>query len=247
MASNNIARQGPKTAEPARLPLVTPFAGTRRRILKAAALTWLAGSIVLSTGGFATAFAPDNSAEAVAGQFVTGVIYKGMTLFQDPQLTSAERDRRFAKVIEQNIDIPGIARFTLGRYWNRATEKERRDYAEVLPPYLAQAFAGRIGQFAGAMVQVVRTDRVNDRIHVVTRIYFAGPRPNSASTNELELGWLVTQTPAGFRIIDLDIAGTSLELTERTDVASRIERTGATVSGAVNDMRQTLGMTVAGP
>jgi phospholipid transport system substrate-binding protein len=254
MASNDTAQQGPRDRKSLRLD---PWLGARRilrqtlglqhLVLKAARMTGLVIIIALATGGSATAFGPDKPVESFAGKFVVGVIYKGMALFQDPRLAPADRGRRFTQLIEQNLDIQKIARFTLGRYWNSATEKERQDYVEVLPGYLGQAFSGRISQFTGALVQVVRTSRVNNDIHVVTRIYFMGPRPSAASTSEFEIGWLVGQTAGGFRIEDLDIEGTSLELVERTDVMSLIERSGTTVTGAVNDMRQTLGQTFAGP
>jgi phospholipid transport system substrate-binding protein len=247
MASNNTAQHGSRDPKPAPLGIMTRALSLPRLILRVAATTWLVGVILLSTAGFAAAFGPDKPIESFAGKFVTSLIYKGMAVFQDPRLQPAERDRRFTRLIDENLDIQKIARFTLGRYWNSATEKERRDFAAVLPGYLAQAFAGRISQFAGALVEIVRTSRVNDEIHVVTKIYFMGPRPSTASTSEFELGWLVGQTEGGFRIEDLDIEGTSLELTERTDVTSLIERTGATVTGAVNNMRQTLGQTLAGP
>ena len=207
----------------------------------------LVAVILVSTGSFAAGPARSVDGSDSAGKFITGVIYKGMAVFQDPRLTQVERDRRFARLVEQNLDIQKIARFTLGRYWNRATEQERRDYVEVLPGYLAQAFAGRISQFAGALVQVVRTSRVDDNTHVVTRIYFIGQRPSSASTSEIEVGWLVGQTSGSFRVEDIDLEGTSLELVERTDVTSRIERIGATVTAIVNDMRVSLGQTLAGP
>lgn len=212
----------------------------RHVILKAAAMTGLVITIMLSASGLAAAFAPDKSIESYAGEFVKGLIYKGMAVFQDPLLTAAERDRRFARLIGQNLDIEKIARFTLGRYWNSATERERQDFINVLPGYLGQAFAGRISQFAGALVEIVRASRVNNEIHVVTKIYFMGPRPSSASTSEFELGWLVGQTASGLRVDDLDIEGTSLALTERTELTSLIERSGATVTGAVNNIRQTL-------
>jgi phospholipid transport system substrate-binding protein len=247
MASKNTAQHGPRDPKPARLPILTRALNLPRLVFRAAAITSLVGGLVLSTGGVAAAFGPDKPIESFAGKFVTSLIYKGMAVFQDPRLQPAERDRRFTRLIDENLDIQKIARFTLGRYWTSATEKERQDFLQVLPAYLAQAFAGRISQFAGALVEVVRTSRVNDDIHVVTRIYFMGPRPSTASTSEFELGWLVGQTAGGFRVEDLDIEGTSLELTERSDVTSLIERTGATVTGAVNDMRQTLGQTLAGP
>lgn len=232
----------PKCLRPTRgaRRVVAQALSLQHALFKAAAMMGLVIAILLSASAFAAAFAPDKPVESFAGEFVKGLIYKGMAVFQDPQLTAAERDRRFTQLIEQNLDIEKIARFTLGRYWNSATEKERHDFLNVLPGYLGQAFAGRISQFAGALVEVVRASRVNNEIHVVTKIYFMGPRPSSASTSEFELGWLVGQTASGFRVEDLDIEGTSLELTERSDLTSLIERTGASVTGAVNNIRQTL-------
>jgi len=247
MASNNNARHGPRDPEAASPQIVTPALSLPRFVSRATAMAGLVAVILVSTGSFAAGPARSVDGSDSAGKFITGVIYKGMAVFQDPRLTQVERDRRFARLVEQNLDIQKIARFTLGRYWNRATEQERRDYVEVLPGYLAQAFAGRISQFAGALVQVVRTSRVDDNTHVVTRIYFIGQRPSSASTSEIEVGWLVGQTSGSFRVEDIDLEGTSLELVERTDVTSRIERIGATVTAIVNDMRVSLGQTLAGP
>jgi phospholipid transport system substrate-binding protein len=254
MASNNTAQHGPRDRKSTRLyrslqarRMVGRALRFQHLALKTVAVTGLVVMMGLATSGSARAFAPDQPVESFAGKFVVSVIYKGMALFEDPVLTPVERERRFTQLIGQNLDIQKIARFTLGRYWNRATEKERQDFVEVLPGYLGQAFGGRISQFAGALVQVVRTSRVDNDIHVVTRIYFMGQRPSAASTSEFEVGWLVGQTAGGFRIEDLDIEGTSLELVERTDVTSLIERSGASVAGAVTDMRQSLGQTLAGP
>jgi phospholipid transport system substrate-binding protein len=164
-----------------------------------------------------------------------------MKIVDDPALDPAERDRRFTELLARNVDTPRIARFVLGRYWNSASDRERKEFVGVYPPYLAKAFAGRLGQFAGAIVSVSSTKRLDDDIRIKTNIHFVGPRPSSASTSEWEIGWLVRSTPDGFKIEDVDIQGASLRLHERTNLMTLIATAGETVAGLIKVIRGSLG------
>ena len=40
----------------------------------------------------------------------------------------SQRVARFRELLREDFDVPGIARFVLGRYWNTATEEQRAEF-----------------------------------------------------------------------------------------------------------------------
>lgn len=216
---------------------------SKRRIGMAA----LVATVALILATIAATFsiggsAPNPQPEKDAGKFVLGVIYSGMALFTDQRIDQAERDSRFAKLVAENLDMPRIARFVLGRYWNPASEREREAFMKVYPPYLAGVFEARIGQFNGAVVSVTSIKTTEGETRVNTTFEFLGPRPSTASVSEMEIGWLIRSTPDGFKVEDIDYQGISLKLEQRTDVMSIVPRVGETVAGLIRFILESLNL-----
>lgn len=208
--------------------------------IRAAALVATVGVALMLAALLSGGSVPSRQPENDAGKFVLGVIYSGMALFADQSIDQTERDRRFAQLVTENLDTPRIARFVLGHYWNPASERERKEFIKVYPPYLARAFGQRIGQFSGTMVSVSSIKTSDGETQVNTIFEFLGPRPTTASISEMEIAWLVRATPNGFKIEDIDYQGISLKLQQRTDVMSIVARVGETVAGLVRFILESL-------
>ena len=67
------------------------------------------------------------SARAMAAGADDFVRAAGERTFQSlaDDMTEAQRAARFRKILTETFDLPTIARFTLGRYWRRASKKQR--------------------------------------------------------------------------------------------------------------------------
>src|SRR6185312_8788392 len=63
--------------------------------------------------------------------------------------SEAQRLQRFRELFASRFDIPGIGQFVLGRYWRVATPQEQQDFLKLLNEYLAQAYSGRLREYAG--------------------------------------------------------------------------------------------------
>jgi phospholipid transport system substrate-binding protein len=170
---------------------------------------------------------------ADAGTFVTRVIYKGIAILLDPTVDEAQRQRAFGAFIAQNVDIPRIARFALGRHWADATEVERRQFIAAYARYLSQFYAIRLGQFTGAIVSVTGTLQMDDEILVKTLVTFPGPLPRTATAERWDIGWTVADTPQGFKIEDIEFQGMSLRLSQRRGLMAMMERAGGTLVGLI--------------
>src|SRR6516162_10826645 len=69
--------------------------------------------------------------------------------------TQSQRVARFRDLLREDFDVPGIARFVLGRYWNTATEEQRAEFTKLFEDYIAVAYATRLAEYTGETFKVI--------------------------------------------------------------------------------------------
>ena len=164
----------------------------------------------------------------IAGDELTAVI-------NQPGLGAAQRQDRMAYILKRIVDIDGVGRFVLGRFWRVATPAEQQDYLRLFEASLIRNLAGRFGEFQGVRFSLGRTQsRTEDDALVSTVVQ----RPGQAAFN---LDWRVGEIGGQPRIVDLIAEGTSLRLTQRSEYASVVQRGGGQVSALLAAMRQQAG------
>src|SRR3546814_10286522 len=99
---------------------------TRRAFL---AIAFAAG-IVLS-GRIASA-----DAGVSASEFIAGLGQRAVSALTGPDLTREERETRFRELLDTHFDVPGIAKFVLGRYWRVATDEEKQEFIKLYEEFL---------------------------------------------------------------------------------------------------------------
>ena len=60
-----------------------------------------------------------------------------------------ERLARFRQLFQADFDVPGIARFVLGRYWRSASEQEQQEYLKLFENYVVFVYGTRLSSFSG--------------------------------------------------------------------------------------------------
>src|SRR5260370_42581105 len=68
--------------------------------------------------------------------------------------TPAQRVARFHELFREDFDVPGIARFVLGRYWKDATPEQQAEFVRLFADYIALAYSGRLAGDNGETLQV---------------------------------------------------------------------------------------------
>jgi phospholipid transport system substrate-binding protein len=150
--------------------------------------------------------------------------------------TPAEKQARIPGFIDAVVDVPTVAQFCLGRFWPLASEVQRRDYVGLFRAVLTRQVTLRVSAYAGrrdqqGQVEMGRAEVQDDGIHVAMQLERPGAPP-------ARMTWLVEQAPAGFRIIDLMVEGTSLRLTLRNDYVSYIQRNGNDIDALLKALRK---------
>ena len=148
---------------------------------------------------------------------------------------SPEQKRgQIAPIVDSTIDVNGVARFCLGRFWRSASPQQQQEYLQLFHAVLLTSVTARIGDYRGVQVTVGRAEQRADGIYVSSVLQ----RPNSAPST---VYWVVADVGGQLRIIDVIAEGTSLRLTQRSDYASYLQRNGNNVAALINAMRQQAG------
>ena len=185
-----------------------------------------------ATALFATGFW--NAARAQpAGDATTFVVQLGNALVAIVNGSGSYEDkkRRLGPLIEQAVDVDGIARFCLGRFWRTATPAQQQQFSQLFHAVLLNNITGKLGQFEGVTFKPTTTTQREGDSLVGTVIRRPNQQPNNVQ-------WVVSQATGQPKIIDVIAEGTSLRLTQRSDYAAYITRNNNSVDALISAMRQ---------
>lgn len=172
---------------------------------------------------------------AAAADFIARTGNEMVALVNREGMPIAERRAGIAAILRRAVDIEGVGRFVLGRYWRIATAAEQREYMQLFEQIIVRNLSARFGELRGVKYTVNRgMQRTEEDAIVSTTI----ERPG-APTAVVE--WRVSRLENGqIRIVDVIAEGTSLRLTTRSDYAAVVQRNGGRVEGLLAAMRQQL-------
>jgi phospholipid transport system substrate-binding protein len=143
----------------------------------------------------------------------------------------AAKKSGLAAIIDQTVDVQGVARFCLGRFWNTATAEQRKDYLELFHHVMLTNITSKLGEYQGVTVALGRA-MPREGETVVTSVV---TRPNNAPS---KVDWLIGDVGGVQKIVDVIAEGTSLRLTQRSDYASYLAHNNNNVQALIDAMRQ---------
>src|SRR5258708_5787083 len=129
---------------------------------------WFAFCSLLVVVGV-TAAAPRGMAQSDPVAFINQLGVQAIQVL-GPSVPMPQRVQRFRQLFGSDFDLPGIAQFTLGRYWRDATPEQQQQYTGLLHDYLAQAYAGRLAQYAGEKFTATSAQQQGDETGVLCQI-----------------------------------------------------------------------------
>jgi phospholipid transport system substrate-binding protein len=189
--------------------------------------------LLIAIGVFAIGLSPTPPATAAAdpAAVITSLGNEALKVLGknvDPNL----RVVRFRQLFNEDFDVPGIARFVLGRYWRLATPAQQQDFVGVFTNYIALAYANRLAEYSGETLRVTGTRAAPDGDLVSSEIIRTNGQPPA------RVDWLLTLQNGAYKISDVIVEGVSMAVTQRSEFASVIQRNGGQVQGLITALRQ---------
>ena len=201
-----------------------PITTTRRSFLMLSG----AAAFLLATTALVPAWAQSSQAVGFVRSFADELV----AIVNGPQ-PYATKKAALGPVIDRNVDVPRIARFCLGRYWNTATPEQQAQYTTIFHRVLLNNIAGHLGEYAGVSYVLHGESPQGDNTLVGTSI----ARPNQPTVN---VQWVVEGTGGAMKVVDVVAEGTSLRLTQRSDYASFLSRHGDSIPELLSALQRQL-------
>jgi len=178
----------------------------------------IALSCVITIGAAAAARAQGTPAAGVVETLHAELI--GVMREADSLGFTGRRDR-LAPVIEGAFELPLIARASTGRYWKKLDQAQRARLVDAFTRLTVATYAGRFDGFDGESFRIV-SQRPAPRATVLVNSELV-----KSDGDTVELNYLLRETDAGWRIIDVYLDGVYSELATRRSVyAGLIGRKG---------------------
>lgn len=193
----------------------------RRAIVKAVAAVAVAAVFPLAAR---SALAQD------AGAFIQNLGDRAIKTFSD-KANKAKAKEKFHTLLVEGFDVPYIARWVLGRYWNIANDAQRQEYLALFERMIVDAYAGRFAEYSGETFKITGTRPEGDADSSVTTQIV---RPSGPPVN---VDWRVRKAGATYKIIDVSVEGVSMGVTQRSEFASVIQSNGGQFDGLLKVLR----------
>lgn len=150
---------------------------------------------------------------------------------QDGKLNDAAAKGEFRKILGQSFDIPTIARFTLGRYWNVATPEQQKEFTALVQDIIINKYADRVLNASTGTYEMGKASAINERDFAVLMTI----KPDHDAP--INFAWRVRNINGKLKVIDLAVEGISMSVTNRSDFASVIERNGGNVQALIDALK----------
>jgi phospholipid transport system substrate-binding protein len=147
--------------------------------------------------------------------------------------TLEQRRQVLGGIVDDAVDVNGVARFCLGRFWRTATPAQQQQYLGLFRNALVVNIASRIGEYQGVRFIVGATQDRDVGELVSTTI----ERPNNPPVN---VQWVVANASTDPKVVDVIAEGTSLRITQRDDYASFLTQHADSIDGLLDAIRHQL-------
>jgi phospholipid transport system substrate-binding protein len=167
-----------------------------------------------------------------ASVFIKGT---GDKLVAESNSSDSDREKRrvFTVTMDDTIDVDGVARFCLGRFWRTATLEQQQRYTGLFHKVLVINVTANISEYRGVRFIMGPTQQRDDNIVVSTVV----ERPNHPPSN---VDWIVRDSAGALKIIDIVAEGTSMRLTQRQDYASYLAHNDNKIEALLKALEQTV-------
>lgn len=205
----------------------------RPQSLIAAALA-LAGPLVAAIPASPAAAQSERIArDAQAEGFVQTEASQALAILNNSSMGVAAKKQAFRAFVDQVADVPRITSYVLGKYNRTATPQQKQAFSTVFREFASGVYESRLNEYRGETLRVTGST-VRRPGDVVVRSQVVG----GARTQPVQVSWRVLKGDDGrWRVVDVEVAGVWLAITQQQDFVSTIDNAGGDVDVLIRQLR----------
>lgn len=208
---------------------------TRSHTLSLLALALLATASPLAAASPARAQPAASSrahADPAAEAFVQSEAQKILGVLNTRSLGLEEKKAAIRTFVNTVADVPRITSFVLGRYRRSLTPAQYGAFAAAFRDYADNVYESRLDEYRGQTLKVTGSlERAPGDVVVQSLITGAKGPPS-------QVDWRVLKEGDTYKVVDVNVAGVWLAITEQQDFVSTLDNHGGDVNFLISDLRR---------
>lgn len=171
-----------------------------------------------------------------AETFVEAQVLRVLTTLADRRLTAVQKSAAFRRIIDEIADIPRITNFVLGKYSRTITPAQRAQFTAAFRAYAEDVYQVRITEFRGVSIRATGSvARRADDVVVSSLIQSTGGGATTVAS------WRLLSSGGGWKIVDVQIKGVWLAITQQQDFVSTIDNAGGDINVLIAQLQRGAG------
>jgi phospholipid transport system substrate-binding protein len=180
----------------------------------------LAAGLLMAASAAPLHAASPEGATAVVERFQSTLI----SVKKDAQKLGYEgRYKRLAPAVEESHNLPGIAQFAAGRYWEKLSEQQKKAYVDAFAKMSIATYAYRFDDYSGESFKTVSEEATGKGDALVHTLF------STANGEKLHFDYVLRLKDGVWRIINIIVDGVSDLAIKRSEYGNILRDEGADV------------------
>ncbi|MDR1026217.1 MAG: ABC transporter substrate-binding protein [Lactobacillus sp.] len=173
-----------------------------------------------------------------ATQFVKDVTAQGIEDIINANVSQAEKDKRFAKLFSEALDLDFIGQFVLGRNWKAATDSQKAEFIKTYRELNVKTWSKRFDEFKGKafIFEDTTPSKSKGQIFVNSVVPMNQQEP-------AKVVWRVKETDGKYQVVDIIIENVSLAITARNEYSAFIKNNSGGIDALIEDLKNKIKQT----
>lgn len=172
---------------------------------------------------------------ALAEKFIKDTTTEGVEQIINADVSQAEKDKRFHKLLNNALDLDFIGQFVLGRNWKTASAQQREEFITTYRDMNILSWSKRFNEFKGKnfVFKGTTPSTSKGQIFVNTVVPMEQGEP-------AKVLWRVREKNGSYKIVDIVIEGVSLAQASRSEYTAFIKNNPGGLNALITDMKAKL-------
>lgn len=164
-----------------------------------------------------------------ARSFVDRIAERATTILASERSLAQRRDE-LQNILESAFDLEYIGRLVLGPTYRTLSAEQQEAYDRAFRRYVLSTYARRIDEYGGEELAITGAEPAGSRdVKVLSRI------TGTDQSEPVQVAWRVRERADGPKIIDVEIEGVSMAISQRSEFSSVVDQRG--VDGLISMLR----------
>ena len=151
-----------------------------------------------------------------AGKYVESLAKQTLSTISDKGRSKEQKSALLQKLFSNNVDIPWVGRFVMGRFWRTASDSQKKQYLAEYQKFLIQHYTDRFTDYTSGSFKVTGSKDDGDSEYTVSMVIQA----SEAGSDPINVDYKVRKDGNSYKIFDVIVEGVSMITTQRSEFAS---------------------------